>query len=246
MKTCLLRIARAAIRHPSISTCGLRRMISRSLKAPGSDSSALTTRYEGFAPLRSTRLALRPVGKPAPPRPRSVDVTSSSTSTSGSIPRAFSRAAYPPTARYSSSCVRSRSSACASRTLRLGTELLHQCRDVFGVERLAVAAVHDDDRRISAAAGAFDRPERDRAVLRRLARRQAERLTERLDDPLCPDERAREVRADLDAVPSDRRQVVHVVEGCDRLAVRGREVERVGNLTQRLRREPAVPLLREA
>ena len=74
MKTLLERIARAPIRQPSISRCGLRPMSSRSLNAPGSDSSAFTTRYDGRAPLRSTSDALRPVGKPAPPRPRSVDV----------------------------------------------------------------------------------------------------------------------------------------------------------------------------
>jgi hypothetical protein len=47
-------------------------MISRSLNAPGSDSSAFATTYAG--PLRlsagGTRLSFRPIGKPAPPRPR--------------------------------------------------------------------------------------------------------------------------------------------------------------------------------
>ena len=36
-----------AMRHPSTSLWGSWRMISRSLQVPGSDSSALTTRYEG-------------------------------------------------------------------------------------------------------------------------------------------------------------------------------------------------------
>src|SRR6185436_17945588 len=44
---------------------------------------------------------------------------------------------------------------------------------------------------------------------------------------------------------ADRLQVVHVVEGGDGHAVRRRLVERVGDLAERLRREPAVPLLRE-
>src|SRR6266540_2284540 len=245
MKTLRERIASAAIKEPSISRCGLRPMITRSLKAPGSDSSALMTRYEGRAPLRSTRLALRPVGKPAPPRPRSVDVTSSSISASGSIARAFSSASYPPTARYSSSCVRSRSSTWASRRSRLGTELLDQRGNVLGRDRLPVAPVDDDHRRVAAAAGALDRPERHLAVLRRLARGHAQRVLERLDDALRADQRTREVRADLDRVPPDRLQVVHVVERRDRLAVRGRQVECVRNLAQRLRRQPAIALLRQ-
>src|ERR671922_81184 len=68
MNTSCDSIARAEIRHPSMRRCGTRSMISRSLNAPGSDSSALMTRYVGGS-LR-TKLALRPVGKPAPPRPR--------------------------------------------------------------------------------------------------------------------------------------------------------------------------------
>src|SRR2546429_4420266 len=47
--------------------------MSRSLKVPGSPSSELHTR--NFAPgnWRGMKLHLRPVGKPAPPRPRSAD-----------------------------------------------------------------------------------------------------------------------------------------------------------------------------
>ena len=73
----------------------------------------------------------------------------------------------------------------------------------------------------------------------------AERLLERIDDALCADERAREVRADLDHVPPDGLEVEHVVERRDRLAVRRRQVERLCDLLQGLRRQPAVLLLRE-
>ena len=65
---------------------------SRSLNAPGSDSSALTTRYFGFADLRSISEALRPVGKPAPPRPRRFEVESSRSARPSSSPRAFATA----------------------------------------------------------------------------------------------------------------------------------------------------------
>src|SRR5438270_13411189 len=46
-------------------------MISRSLQVPGSDSSALTTRYDGRAGSAfGMNDHFSPVGKPAPPRPR--------------------------------------------------------------------------------------------------------------------------------------------------------------------------------
>src|SRR5438105_39387 len=92
---------------------------------------------------------------------------------------------------------------------------------------LAVAVVDDDDGRAPTAARALDRSQRDRAVLARLARRDPELRLERLDDALRADERARQIRAYLDDVPADRREVVHVVEARNSLAVRGREVERV-------------------
>ena len=48
--------------------CGLFCMSSRSLKVPGSDSSALQARYLAISPWGRND-TLRPVGKPAPPRP---------------------------------------------------------------------------------------------------------------------------------------------------------------------------------
>ena len=61
----------------------------------------------------------------------------------------------------------------------------------------------------------------------------------------APTTRARDVRAHLDEVLADRCEVELVVERRDRLAVRGRHVERVGDLAQHVGREPAVLLLRE-
>jgi hypothetical protein len=55
---------------PSSSWKGLSCMISRSLKVPGSLSSALQTTYAGSAESFGMKLALRPIGKAAPPRPR--------------------------------------------------------------------------------------------------------------------------------------------------------------------------------
>src|SRR5919197_2830459 len=149
--------------------------------------------------------------------------------------------------RYSSSFVRSRSSAPA-RTISLTgiAQLLDDSGYVLGAHRLAVAVVDDDDRAPPAAAGALDRPQRDGAVLGRLAGPDAELLLEGLDHLLRSDERARDVGADLDEVPAHRLQVEHVVEGRDRLAVGGREAERLADLLEGLRRQPAaVPLLRD-
>src|SRR5207253_1229516 len=91
-----------------------------------------------------------------------------------------------------------------------------------------------------------DRAEGDRSVFGRLARRDAELRRERIDDALCAGERARQVRAHLDEVRTDWLEVIHVVERRDRLAIRGRHVERLGCFAERVGREPAVLVLREA
>ena len=56
---------------PSSTRYGWVARISRSLNVPGSDSSALQITYLGVASCAATRSHLRPVGKPAPPMPRS-------------------------------------------------------------------------------------------------------------------------------------------------------------------------------
>src|ERR687895_259216 len=106
----------AAIRQPSMNLCGTRRMISRSLNEPGSDSSAFATTYAGLVRLSggATRLILRPIGKPAPPR----RIVSS-----------------------------------------VATELLHDRRNLIRADRLAVAMVDHDYRRVPAATGTLDQPE---------------------------------------------------------------------------------------
>jgi hypothetical protein len=61
---------------PSISMCGDFCISSRSLKVPGSDSSALHTRYFSIEPCGRNE-AFLPIWKPAPPRPRRPDASSS-------------------------------------------------------------------------------------------------------------------------------------------------------------------------
>src|SRR5215207_3974895 len=120
-------------------------------------------------------------------------------------------------ARYSSSRVRSRTSAPVRTVSSAATQLLHEPGHVLRPRRLPVPVVDDDDWGIAAAACAFDQPKRDLAVVRRLAGRDPELELERIDDLLGTRERAGEIGADLDEVSPDRREVVHVVKGRHRL-----------------------------
>ena len=69
---------------PSMSMCGLFCMSSRSLNVPGSDSSALQTRYLSTSTFGMNEIFL-PLGKPAPPRPRRPEAMSSSVTSLGFI-----------------------------------------------------------------------------------------------------------------------------------------------------------------
>src|SRR3990172_3471364 len=127
---------------------------------------------------------------------------------------------------------------------RCGTvNMISRSLKVPGSDSLAVAVVAGDARPPAAAAGALDRAQRELAVGRRPAGRDAELPLERLEHLLGADERAGDVRADLDEGLADGLELEHVVERGDRAAVRRRLAQRVGDLAQRVRREPAVALL---
>ena len=73
-------------------------MIMRSAKVPLSPSSALQTMYFCGAAVSATVFHLMPVGKPAPPRPRSPEAVTSATIASGPISIARRRPFQPPCA----------------------------------------------------------------------------------------------------------------------------------------------------
>src|ERR1039457_1808894 len=72
---------------PSMTMCGLNISRSRSLQVPGSPSSELQTRYFGPGNWRGMKLHLRPVGKPAPPRPRSAEACAAAAARAGPLAR---------------------------------------------------------------------------------------------------------------------------------------------------------------
>ncbi len=74
-------------------------MSNRSLQVPGSLSSALMMTYFGLGEVRGTKLHFRPVGNPAPPRPRSAETFTSSMICSGVISIALKNALKPSLAR---------------------------------------------------------------------------------------------------------------------------------------------------
>ena len=84
MKDLFAPIARAAMMMPSMSRCGFFCISSRSLNVPGSDSSALQTRYLSICPLGMKDIFL-PMANPAPPRPRTSEARISSSTFCGSI-----------------------------------------------------------------------------------------------------------------------------------------------------------------
>src|SRR5215212_1476032 len=120
MKARLQRMAYAEMITPSTRVCGEAIISGMSLQVPGSDSSALTTRYFGLGLSCGMKLHFIPVGKPAPPRPRRPESLTAVITPSGAIDRAFLSPSYPPRDSYAAS-VHARSASQLS--VRIGVKV---------------------------------------------------------------------------------------------------------------------------
>ena len=199
-----------------------------------------------------TNVHLRPVGKPAPPRPRRPDFLTSSVTFSGVM---------PPGQDLAQRCVAAVGDVGLDRA---GVGLadpgeqnaLHRqealsldrrsssCVHLPDVDGLVVRVVDHDRGRLVAARDALDLEQRERAVLRRLLEADAQAFPAMLHERAGPGQVAGEGRADLDQMPADRLQVVHRVKGQDAVDVRGRQVQDPRDFLGRLLRDPAPRLLR--
>src|ERR1700753_348223 len=90
----------AAIMTPSITEWGSCSKIRRSLQVPGSLSSPLVSTYLGLADCLGTNDHFKPVGKPAPPRPRRFEAFISLMMPSGPSSIHLRMEVYPSSSRY--------------------------------------------------------------------------------------------------------------------------------------------------
>ena len=84
-------MARAPMVMPSMTRSGYSLRMSRSLKVPGSPSSALHMMYLGSRFSAAAKFHLMPVGKPAPPRPLSLESRTMSMMSTRGMASAFLR-----------------------------------------------------------------------------------------------------------------------------------------------------------
>src|SRR3989304_6052030 len=185
---------------PSIRRCGPRVMMTRSLKVPGSPSSALMTSTRGRARSFGRNPHLPPAGNPAPPRPCCRYVASRRyRSLAKCVVRTVSMAA----------CVSS------------SRELVEDPVDRLDRQVLVVLVVDLHHRRRAAGAQALHLRQGELPVRGRLPGPDAELLRYVLDQMLRPEEGARDVPADLHVVLSHGLPVEHRVEGGDSLDLGG-------------------------
>src|ERR1035441_1931369 len=104
MKPIFEPTASPAIIAPSITACGSSRKRTWSLHVPGSDSSPFTSTYFGLGDALGTNDHFIPMGKPAPPRPRSplafISAIIHPGIASGPFAIAFCTPAYPSSSTY--------------------------------------------------------------------------------------------------------------------------------------------------
>src|SRR6476661_3013227 len=197
-----------------------------------------------------------PVGKPAPPRPRSPDSFTMPTISAGDMPSAFCSATYPPRLRQPSRPIASLSPKYLERTTdsrscggcgnpmsaQRGEERGHRLRR----HRLDELLIDHHRRGEAARAETFHLDHRVLPVGGGDAELLAARvLEEGVHDILGATDVAGRRRADLDEVLTDRVLVVHRVERHDALHVRRREIEHLGHLGHRVAAHPAALFLHD-
>src|SRR5690242_13281352 len=199
----------------------------------------------------------RPVGNPAPPRPRSPDSFTMFTMSPGAMPSAFSSALYPPrffqpsrvrasaSPKYCDNTVVSRGCGWCGKPMCSG-QSCKKFGDFIGRHRFDELLIHHHGRREATSAQTLDLDDRELAVGRCNPELASSRMPQKgLHYILSAADSARRRRADLDEVFADGVLVIHGVEGHHAFDICGSELEQLGDFNHSFFRYPAALALND-